>query len=97
MSPHPEYPLESGVHSRIQLEAHQIDANERMAIKSMESESQLRGRRYLFILAAIALSGAIALAFIYFGAKDILIDVLKLALAFGAGAISGLHWSRQNK
>lgn len=97
MTSHPEFPIGPGVHSEVELEAHQIDVYERMAMKSLESEARLSVRRYLFILAMLLLSGTLALAFIYLGAKDILIDVLKLALAFGAGAISGLHWARQKR
>ena len=81
----------------VELQVHQLDSYERVAMKSLESEERQTLRRQVFIVSMLIVSGCLALAFIYLGAKDILIEVLKLSLAFGAGVIGGYHVANRGK
>ncbi|MDN4061286.1 hypothetical protein QPK31_23995 [Massilia sp. YIM B02769] len=92
----------------LEVRSKEIASNERIALKSIEAQerSQVDGRekynrhltnKYVYISVMALIIGGFAMAMVAYGAKDVIIEALKLALAFGGGAFGGYHAGKSKK
>lgn len=92
----------------LELRSEEIALNERIAMKSIEaqerfhSEGRLQYNRHLFhryvytILTVVVICAFIFMMVLY-GGKDIIIEMLKIALAAGTGAYGGYYAGKSKK
>lgn len=82
-------------HERVAMKS--IDAQERSFIDNRTQYNKHLIHRYIFIAVLTVVIGAIAIAMIMNNAKDVIIDSLKLVLAFGSGAFGGFYAGKSKK
>lgn len=83
----------------------EIESNEKIAMASIEAQKSFHAdrwtkynshliHRYIFVIVLLVVIFVFAGAAIYLGAKDLVIDVAKLASSLGLGAFGGYHWGK---
>ncbi|WP_159355886.1 hypothetical protein [Methylovorus glucosotrophus] len=97
---------EVGIKNReLDVREHEISSNERIALASIQAQSQYRAdnagkynahliHRYWFIGTVTFMVLAFAAFAITHESKDIIIDSIKMILGFSAGAFGGYHWGK---
>ena len=59
--------------------------------------NSMLSKRYWFIGSIVASLLAFATAGIYLGAKDLIVEILKVVVAFSAGGFGGYHYGKSKK
>ena len=92
----------------LEIRSQEIASNERIAMKSIEAQEHSlidhRSKynkhltdRYYFVVAILVLIIAFSIFMVVYGAKDLVFDLAKLLLTFGAGAYGGFQAGKNKK
>lgn len=83
----------------------EIESNEKIAMASIDAQKAFHAdrwtkynshliHRYVFVIVLLVVVFLFAGAAIWLGAKDLVVDVAKLASSLGLGAFGGYHWGK---
>ena len=92
----------------LDIRSQEIASNERIAMKAIEAQESFHidGRvqynkhsvhRYIYIILTVLLVCAFTLIMVLNGGKEVIIEVLKMALAAATGAFGGYHAGKSKK
>lgn len=92
----------------LEVRSQEIASNERIAIKSIEAQERfhLDGRvqynkhlihRYVYVVISLLVVCAFTLIMVTNGGKEVIIEILKMALAAATGAFGGYHAGKNKK
>lgn len=95
-------------HQELSIRAKEIESNERIALRSIEAQERTQVdhrdkfnkhlvHRYYYIIAILVVTFIFAGYVFSNGGKDLIIEIIKLVLAFGSGIFGGFQYGKNKK